>query len=194
MAKRLLGESLSLGKISPIDEEGLFISVMNDAASFLCNLHSLMLALSETPTVCTIQFIEQGSILSRYTQRAVLWSRNSFHRRKTWIISILKEKKKSTVCVFFFHIIREIIRKKMNTAVVRGPTQTKRGLQATPSLLCLLARCKITHFSIFLVFNNCSMLTKPFCKTLNRKKTPNDHNFEYTLFQFLHLSYFFRRI
>lgn len=105
-----------------------------------------------------------------------------------------QRKKKSTVCVFFFHIIRVIIRKKMNTAVVRGPTQTKRGLQATPSLLCLLARCKITHFSIFLVFNNCSMLTKPFCKTLNRKKTPNDHNFEYTLFQFLHLSYFFRRI
>lgn len=105
-----------------------------------------------------------------------------------------KKKKKSTVCVFFFHTIREIIRKKMNTAVVQGPTQTKRGLQATPSLLCLLARCKITHFSIFLVFNNCSVMTEPFCKTLNRKKTPNDHNFEYTLFQFLHLSYFFRRI
>lgn len=83
MAKKMLRESLSLGKISLIDEEGLFISVMNDAASFLCNLHSLMLALSESPTVCTIQFIEQGSILSRYTQRAVLWFGNSFHRRET---------------------------------------------------------------------------------------------------------------
>lgn len=83
MAKKILGESLSLGKISLMDEEGLFISVMNDAASFLCNLHSLMLALSEPPTVCTIQFIEQGSILSRYTQRAVLWLGNSFHRGET---------------------------------------------------------------------------------------------------------------
>jgi len=113
MAKKMLGESLSLGKISLIDEEGLFISVMNDAASFLCNLHSLMLALSEPPTVCTIQFIEQGNILSRYTQRAVLWLGNSFHRRETQIISILKkQRKKGTVCAFFFHVIREIIRKK----------------------------------------------------------------------------------
>lgn len=109
----MLGESLSLGKISLIDEEGLFISVMNDAASFSCNLHSPMLALSGSPTVCTIQLIEQGGILPRYAQRAVLWLGNSAHRRETRIISILKEKKKkSTFCAFFFCAIREIIRKK----------------------------------------------------------------------------------
>lgn len=153
MAKKMLGESLSLGKISLIDEEGLFISVMNDAASFLCNLHSLMLALSESPTVCTIQFIEQGGILSRYTQRAVLWLGNSFQRRETRIISILKKKKKAQSVPSFSMLLERLSGKNKHSSCSRSHTNKTRtaghSIYSAEPLLCLLVRCKITHFSIF---------------------------------------------
>lgn len=56
------------------------------------------------------------------------------------------------------------------------------SVHSAEALLCLLLRCKITHFSIIFFFNNYSVLTEWFCKILNRKKAPNVHSFKYALF------------